>query len=114
MKEYLTVDVINDEELYVGAVSTFVVRVLPMIDEVRKKQSIPLNYRIKKIQEGWMGLIDILRSLSERCSPLDDRKSAAFFKFTDSISELGSPPIIKNSTLIYADDLESMSNLKEK
>lgn len=53
--------------------------------------------------------------LSERCSPLEDRKSATFFKITDDISKLDCPPIIKNSTLISANDLEcEVSKLKDK
>ena len=86
-----------------------------MTDEARKKQFIPSNYRINKIEAGWKGQIDILRSLNKRYSPVEDRKSATFFKIIDAITELGGPTIIRNSTLIFVDDLEyEVSKLKDK
>lgn len=113
-KDYLAANVRNDEEFYISVVSIFVAKVLSMADQVRKKQYMPSNYIIKQIQEGWKGWIDILRLLSERCSPLEDRKSATFFKVIDVIYELGGPPAIKNSTLIFVDNLEfEISKLKE-
>jgi hypothetical protein len=111
----LVVDIINDEELYVGVVSTFVARVTSMMDEARKKQSIPSNFKIKQIQVGWKGWIDILRSLSERCSPLEDIKNDTFFNINDATIELGGPPLIRSSTLITVDDLDlEVSKLKDK
>lgn len=47
-KEYLEEDVRNDEEFYVDAVSTFVARVSSMTDEMRMKQFMPSNYKIKQ------------------------------------------------------------------
>ena len=75
----------------------------------------PSNYRIKKIQAGWKGWIDILISLKKRCSPPEDITSATFFKIIDVIAELGGPPIMRNSTLIIVDNLEfEVSKLKYK
>ena len=100
-KEYLAIDVRNDEEFYVGVVSTFIARFTSMTNEMRKKQYIPSNYTIKQIQVGWKGRINIWRFLSERwCSPLEDKKCATFFKITDAIAKLDNPPIIRNSTLV--------------
>ena len=83
--------------------------------EGRKKKSIPSNYRIQQIQAGWKGRIYIMRSVSERCSPIEDIKSANSFNITNIIAELGSPSIIVNSTLIIVDDLEvELSKLKDK
>lgn len=54
-------------------------------------------------------------SLSERCSPREDKRSVIFFKVTDAISELGNPYDIRNFTLIYVDELESeVFKLKNK
>ena len=48
-------------------------------------------------------MIDILRSLKETGSSLEDRKGATFFKVTDDISKLGGPPLVRDSTLITAE-----------
>lgn len=75
----------------------------------------PSNFRIKQIQVGWKGWIYILGSLREICSPLEDQKSATFFKITDVIAKLGHPTVVRVSTLLTVDDLEvEVSKLKEK
>lgn len=106
-KEYLAVDIRKDEEFDVSTTATFMDRVTSMIDDARKKESIPSNFIIRQIQLGWKGHIYILRSLSERCSLLEDKKYATFFKITDVIVELGGPPVITDSTLITTNDLEA-------
>jgi hypothetical protein len=47
-----------------------------------------------------------MKSLKEKCSPLEDKKSATFFKIIDAIVELGGPPLVQDSTLISFDELE--------
>lgn len=75
----------------------------------------PYNYIIKQIQVGWKGQSDILWSLSKRFSPLEDRKSATFFKINDVFSKLDGPPIITKYTLISIDYLDfEASKIKYK
>ena len=64
-KEYLTVDTNWDEEFYVGVVSTFVTMVIYLVDEVKKNKYLPSNPRIRQIQAGWKGRIDIMKYLEE-------------------------------------------------
>ena len=67
------------------------------------------------MQSGWKDKIGILKSLKERCSPLEDIKSYAFFKIVDAIAELDGPPLIIYSILISMNYLEyEMSKLKDK
>ena len=71
--------------------------------------------RIKQIQASWKGRIDILNSLKEKSTLLEDRKSAIFFKVFDAIIELEDPPLIKDSKFISTDELEfRFCKLKEK
>lgn len=82
---------------------------------MRKKLSMPSNYKIKQIQVGSKCQIDILRSLRKMCFPLEKWKNASFLKVSDTLSKLGGLPIIKNSTLLSTNDLDSkVLNLKEK
>ena len=104
--EYLATNIICDEEFYVGVVSNSMARVISMINEPRKKQYLTSNFIIKHIQVGWNGMIDILRSLKERCSPLEDRKTETSFKIIDTITKLGGPLLARDSTMIFVDDLE--------
>ena len=46
-KEYLASYIKGDEEFYDGVVSTFVAKVMLMIDEARRKQYLPSTFRIK-------------------------------------------------------------------
>lgn len=56
-----------------------------------------------------------MKSLNEKCSPLEDKKSATFLNIIDAIVELGGPPLVKDSTLIYFDELEAeVSKFKDK
>lgn len=56
-----------------------------------------------------------MKSLKKNCSPLKDKKSAMFFKFTNVIAELGGPPLVQDFALIYYDELEAeVSKLKDK
>ena len=90
-------------------------KVLSLINEARKKQSLPSSSIIKQIQAGWKGRIDILKSLKEKCTLLEDIKSAMFFKVSNPIVELGVPPLIWDSKLISPDNLEVvLSKLKDK
>ena len=114
-REYLIANIKSNEEFYVGVVSIFVAKATLMTNEERRKQSLPSNFRIKQIQAYWKGRIGILTSLKERCSPLEDRKCVMSFKIIDDIDELGGPPIVRYSTLIYVNDREAeVSKLKDK
>ena len=60
-------------------------------------------------------MIDILKPMKERCSPLEDRKSSTFFKNIDAIANLGGTPLVRHSNFIFIDDLEvEVSNLKDR
>ena len=56
-----------------------------------------------------------MKYLKEKCSPMEDMKSATFFKIIDAIAELGGPPLVQDSSLIFVDDMEAeVSKLKDK
>ena len=56
-----------------------------------------------------------MRFLKEKYLPLEDKKSATFFKVTDVIPKLGGSPLVQYSSLIYFDELEAkVSKLKDK
>jgi hypothetical protein len=70
---------------------------------------------MKHIQVGWKYRIEIPRSFNEKCTPLEEKKSVTFFKIVEAIFKLGDPPVVKNSTLIFVDDLDfKLSKLKDK
>lgn len=84
-KEYLASYINHDEEFYVGFISTFVAKVTSLTNKSMKNEYFPSNFKIKQIQAGQKGRIDIMKSLKEKCSPLKGKKSATFFKITDSM-----------------------------
>ena len=94
IKEFLITDTNRDKEFYLNHVFTFVMKVISPIEECRKKKSLPSSPRVKEIQAGWKGRIDILKSLKEKCALLEDRKSDMFFKTYDAIATLGGPSLI--------------------
>jgi hypothetical protein len=74
--------------------STFLTKVLSVTDEARMKQSLPSIPKIKQIQSGWKGIIDIMKSLKESWTLLEDKKNSIFFKVSVAITELGGPPLV--------------------
>ena len=90
-------------------------KILSLTEEARKNQSLPSISRIKQVQSSWKGRIDILKSFKERCTLMEDKKSPIFFKLSDSTAELGGPPLIQDSTLIFPYEMEvELSKLKDK
>ena len=56
-----------------------------------------------------------MKYFNGKCFPLEDNKSAMIFKITNSIVELGIPPLVRYSTLTSFDELEvEVSKLKDK
>ena len=108
-------DLQHDENLSLNHVATFSLKVQSLIEESRERQSLPTLPRIKQIWFGCKGSIDILKSLMEKATLLEDQKSAIFFKVFDVIKELEGPPLIKVSTLISVDELDNeLCELKDK
>jgi hypothetical protein len=96
-----------------NAVSTFVARVSNVDELTRKKQDFPSKNRLKQIQVGWLGRIDILRQLIATCDILEGRKSTLFLKVVDIVKELEGPTLIRDSTLLTKDQMEAeLSTLK--
>lgn len=85
-KELLTSDIKHDEDFFLNYVSTFALKVQSLTEEAGKKQSLPTIPRIKQIQSGWKGGVDIIKSLKENATLLEDTKSAIFFKLCDAIN----------------------------
>ena len=85
---------------YLNHVSMFVLKVQYLIGEAIKKQSLLSMPRINQTQVGWMGIIDILKSLKEKATLIEDMKSSIFFNVSNDINELEVPPLIKGSMLI--------------
>lgn len=77
-KEYLTINTNRDEEFYVGVMSTFVTKVMSLTDKAGKKQYLHSNPRIRQIQVGWKGRIDIMKSLKDKYMLLEDKKNTTF------------------------------------
>ena len=114
-KEYLASYINREEEFYVGDVPLFVSRSMLLINESRKQQYFPSNFRIRQIQVGWKGRIDIMKSLKKKCSPLEDKKSVMLFKISDAIVELGGLPLVRYFSLISSDVLQiEVSKLNKK
>ena len=56
-----------------------------------------------------------MKSLKEKCSSLEDKKSATFFKIYDAIVELGGPHLVWYSMFISSYEFEfKVSKLKDK
>lgn len=76
--EYLIVDKNRDEGFSLSTISKFVTKVMSLIDEAKKNKYFPSSPRIKQIQAGWKGMIDIMKSLKEKCMFLEDKKISTF------------------------------------
>ena len=107
LSEYLQQNIQNDEHFYNNAVSTSVARISNMDKFVRRKQDLPCKNRLKKIQDGWLGRVDILLKLSATFDTLMENKSVLFLKFIDMIKELEGPILIKDSMLLNKDQVET-------
>lgn len=56
----------NDENFFINHVTTFSLKVQSLIEEARKRESLPTFSRIRQIQDGWKGRVDIPKSLIEK------------------------------------------------
>ena len=114
-KYLLEFDLQHDENLSLNHVSTFSLKVQSLTEESKKTQSLSTFPRIRQIQVGWKGRVDILKSLMEKATLLEEWKSSIFFKLSNDIKELEGPPLIKGSTLISVNELnDELSKLKDK
>ena len=107
VNECLTVDTNSDEEFYIVIVSTFVTNVMPLTDKSRKKNPLPFSPKIWQIQAGWKGRIDIMKSLKEKWTFQEDKKSVIFFKISNAIVELGGPLLVWDSVNVSKNELEA-------
>ena len=59
-------------------------------------------------------MIDITKSFKEKCTSLED-KNTTFFKTSNAIAEPGGPPLVRDSMLIFSDEMEvEMSKVKDR
>ena len=114
-KDLLASNLKHDDNLFLNHVATLSLKVQSLIKEAKKRRSLPTLPRIKQIQASWKGRVDILKSLMEKVTLLEDRKSAICFKVYDAIKELEGPPLIKCSRFLLPNELDiELSKLKDK
>lgn len=114
-KDLLTTDINRDQESYVNHLATFVTSIQSLAKEVEKRQSLPYGPKIKQVQAVWKDHVELLISLKENATFLDDIKTAILFKAYDIVKELEGPPPVKDSTLLSYEELETdLSKLRDK
>jgi hypothetical protein len=62
-KEYLNVDLKNDEILFIDGVAMFVEKVSTMMNHRRKQEYFPSHSYIKQLKACWMERINTLKGL---------------------------------------------------
>jgi hypothetical protein len=110
-REYLQVDLNNDEGFYKDVVITFTLKVSGMSELKRKEEYFPSPSRMKQLKSCWMKRIKTLRELLEDLNVLSVKKGEAYSKLTEldlagSIGEVQDPKLILNSILLTRKQFE--------
>jgi hypothetical protein len=103
-REYLQVDLTNDEGFYKDALSTFVINISGMTEYQRKQEYFPSQTRVKQLKACWIKMINILRELLGDLNALSRKKVEAYSKLmgldiVGTTIEVQDPNLIVNSIL---------------
>jgi hypothetical protein len=82
-----------------------------MTDYTRKQHDLPSNNRLKQIKVGWLARIEVLWELIASCKRIEEKRSDAFLRSLEIVKELEGPPLIRESTMLTKEQLESELNI---
>jgi hypothetical protein len=112
-KQYLQVDIENDEELYKGVVSTFFAKVSSVSELQRKEEDMPAPIRIKKLKSCWIKRVKCLREMLVDCDNISAKKGDLYLKLIE-LDLVGSTGDVENSHLILDSMFMSKEQFEEK
>jgi hypothetical protein len=105
-KEYLQKDLDSDEKFYKEVVGTFSAKISNMNDMQRREQNLPSKIRLRKINAGWLKIIECLKELLEECDVINTKRGDLFLNLVDLTKELRGPHLIMDSILLSKDQLQ--------
>jgi hypothetical protein len=77
-----------------------------MNDMQRREQNLPSKIRLRKINVGWLKMIECLKELLEECDNINGKRGDLFLKLVDLTKELRGPHLIMDSILLSKDQLQ--------
>jgi hypothetical protein len=80
LRQYLEADLENEEELYKGVISTFVVKVSIMNEFKIKEEDMPSTLCIKQIKSCWIKRIKCLKEIMVDCDTISVKRGELYLK----------------------------------
>jgi phage pi2 protein 07 len=104
-KEYLNIDIENDEGFFKDGVSMFTTKVLAMTEERRKQEGFPSQSHIKKLKSCWIQRINIIKVILSELNDLTRKNTKAYSKLigldiVETTIEVLDPKLIEHSMLL--------------
>jgi hypothetical protein len=111
LRQYLQVDLENDEEFYKGVVTTFVMKVSNMSELKRKEEDLPSLVHIKQLKACWIKRIKCLKEILVDLDTLSVKKGESYLKLVEldlagTTREVDDPKIILNSIFMTKEQFE--------
>jgi hypothetical protein len=102
LRQYLQVDLENDEELYKGDITTFFMKVSSMSELKRKEEDFPSLVHVKKLKACWIKRIKCLKDILVDCDTLSVKRGESYLKLIEldlagTTGEVEDPKFILNS-----------------
>jgi hypothetical protein len=110
-RQYLQVDLENDEEFYKGAISTFVAKVSSLSEFQRKEEDFPSTIHIKQLKACWLKRIKSLKEMLVECDTISVKRGELYLKLIEldlagSTRDVEDPHLILNSILMSKEQLK--------
>jgi hypothetical protein len=118
-REYLKVDIENDEGFLKDGLVTFIIKASTMTTYERKQEDLPSQACIKRLKACWNQRINVLREILSELNELTSKKDEAYSKLIrlDLVGnniEVEDPKLISNSLLQTRQQFEKIvENLKK-
>jgi hypothetical protein len=111
LKQYLEVDMKNDEGIYKEAITTFVIKVSNMTEHKRKEEYLPSSDRIKQLKYCWIKRIKCLKEILNDLDTLGIKTGECYLKLIDldlvgTTGEVDDTKIILNSVFMTKEHFE--------
>jgi hypothetical protein len=112
LKQYLEVDLKNDEGFYKEAITTFVIKVSNMTEHKRKEEDLPSPTHIKQLKACWIKRIKCLKEILDDLDTLSVKRGECYLKLIDldlvgTTGEVDDTKIILNSVFMTKEQFEA-------
>jgi len=112
-KQYLQVDLENNENFYKGAISTFSAKVSSLSEFWRKEEDLPSTIHLKQLKACWLKRIKSLKEMLAKCDVNSVKRGELYLKLIE-LELVGSTNDVENLHLIMNSILLSNEQMEEK